>query len=256
MKIQDLLARSVGSGLRYLGRPMGRYVPPSNAQRDFSPTEIEDYRSVKAFTMTGPERIVSLCRAIEYIITNNIPGDLVECGVWRGGSMMAVARVLLRHGQTHRNLFLFDTFEGMPKPLSLDVTFDNQSGLKIWEKSRTSDHNNKFCYASLNDVEAAMTSTGYPRDKLHFVKGKVEETIPREAPAQISLLRLDTDWYESTRHELEHLFPRLAKGGILIIDDYGCWKGSQKATDEYIQKAKIPLFLSRIDAEARLAIKL
>src|SRR5262249_25761216 len=109
-----------------------------------------------------------------------------------------------------------------------------------------------WCYSGLDEVASNMRSTGYPDDLVHLVKGKVEETIPGAAPAQIAVLRLDTDWYESTRHELEHLYPRLAPGGVLIIDDYGYWAGARKAVDEYFQGS---LFLSRIDGTGRIAIK-
>jgi O-methyltransferase len=100
-----------------------------------------------------------------------------------------------------------------------------------------------------------MASTGYDKQKVHFHQGKVELTIPAAAPDQIALLRLDTDWYESTRHELEHLYPRLSPGGILIIDDYGHWSGARKATDEYIEKYAPSLFLARIDYTGRIAVK-
>ena len=102
---------------------------------------------------------------------------------------------------------------------------------------------------------AAMALTNYDPKCMHFVQGKVEDTIPEQAPQSIALLRLDTDWYESTRHELEHLFPRLSPGGILIIDDYGDWQGARKATDEFVAKHAPGFFLSRIDDTGRLAIK-
>ena len=100
-----------------------------------------------------------------------------------------------------------------------------------------------------------MAQSGYPSEKLHFVRGPVEETIPDCVPEQIALLRLDTDWYESTKHELLHLFPRLQPGGVLIVDDYGHWQGAQRAVDEYFGTEHPPLFLSRIDYAARIAIK-
>jgi hypothetical protein len=86
--------------------------------------------------------------------------------------------------------------------------------------------------------------------------GKVEDTIPADIPEKIALLRLDTDWYESTKHELIHLFPRLQKGGVLIIDDYGFWKGARKAVDEYFAENNIQILLNRIDDTGRMAIKL
>ena len=107
--------------------------------------------------------------------------------------------------------------------------------------------------ATLDEVAApTCAATGYPAERLHFVEGKVEDTIPEQAPERIALLRLDTDWYESTRHELEHLYPRLSPGGVLIIDDYGHWEGARQAVDEYF---KGEVYLHRIDYTGRLAIK-
>jgi hypothetical protein len=100
-----------------------------------------------------------------------------------------------------------------------------------------------------------MYETGYDREKISFVKGKVEETIPDNAPQSISLLRLDTDWYESTRHELIHLYPRLSHGGVIIIDDYGHWLGARKAVDEYIEQNNLCLLLNRLDYTGRIGVK-
>ena len=104
-------------------------------------------------------------------------------------------------------------------------------------------------------VKKNIFSIGYDPEKIHFVQGKVEDTIPATIPEKISLLRLDTDWYESTKHELEHLFPRLSKGGILILDDYGHWQGARKAADEYFNNNHISIFLSRADYTGRIAVK-
>jgi O-methyltransferase len=100
-----------------------------------------------------------------------------------------------------------------------------------------------------------MYSTGYDMGRIHFVKGKVEDTIPNGAPSRIAILRLDTDWYESTRHELENLYPRLSPRGVLIIDDYGHWAGCRQAVDEYIHSNKIKLLLNRVDYTGRVAVK-
>jgi hypothetical protein len=109
--------------------------------------------------------------------------------------------------------------------------------------------------ADLADVKRNMALTGIESDQMIFVKGKVEDTIPNTIPEQIALLRLDTDWYESTKHELIHLYPKLIKKGILIIDDYGHWKGCKEAVDEYFAQHKIHLMLNRIDYTGRLAVK-
>jgi hypothetical protein len=105
------------------------------------------------------------------------------------------------------------------------------------------------------EVRAALLGTGYPADRIHLVEGKVEDTLPEHAPERLALLRLDTDWYESTRHELQHLYPRLSPHGVLIIDDYGHWEGARKAVDEYFAASREPVFLHRVDYTARLVVK-
>ena len=169
--------------------------------------------------------------------------------------MMTAALVLNEMGRSDRDLHLFDTFEGMPKPEAMDVDYDGNPAMATFLSQRSGDDTSWSCYATLPDVQQAMTSTGYDTERVHFIKGKVEQTIPDQAPDPIALLRLDTDWYASTRHELEHLYPRLAPGGILIIDDYGHWQGARKATDEYLAEHAPWLFLNRIDFSARIAQK-
>ena len=113
-----------------------------------------------------------------------------------------------------------------------------------------------WAYGSLDEVRRNLGSTGYPDQYISFIEGKVEDTIPTNVPDRISLLRLDTDWYESTRHELQHLYPRLSPGGVLIIDDYGQWAGARKAVDEYVEDKKLKILLHRIDYTGRIAVKL
>ena len=170
--------------------------------------------------------------------------------------MMAVARTLLECGCTDRDLYLFDTYEGMTAPGAHDTDFLGRDGARQFESKRTGADSSEFCFASVEDVRQAMFSTGYPHDRIHFIKGKVEETIPMQAPEHIALLRLDTDWYESTKHELLHLFPRLSRNGILIIDDYGDWVGARKAVDEYFAAHGLKPFLARIDTTGRVYVKL
>lgn len=223
---------------------------------DADPTFFPLYERCRQFTMTSWQRLYSLHSATKYVVNAGIPGDFVECGVWRGGSMMMAAHTLLSLGQTDRRLFLFDTFEGLPKPDEQhDVDVWGNSGLEAWEPHRTSDTSSKWAFASLEEVRANMESTGYPMDKVFFVKGMVEQTIPANSPENISMLRLDTDWYESTKHELEHLYPRLAGNGILIIDDYGHFMGARKAVDEYFAKQKVTPLLTRVDYAGRIAVK-
>lgn len=223
------------------------------------PPDIDDearnvIEMVSPFTMTSPERILAVRDAVRYVSRHRVPGDIVECGVWRGGSMMAAALTLLASGD-RRHLWLYDTFEGMSPPAEADrdVHGTDAATLLAAEDRRTGD---TWCYSPLDDVRQNVLATGYPEALVRFIQGRVEETVPASAPEQIAILRLDTDWYESTRHELEQLYPRLSVGGVLIIDDYGHWQGARRAVDEYIESTGARLLLSRIDYTGRLAVKL
>lgn len=222
---------------------------------DFDARDFDTLALVKPYTMTSPERIHALVGAVKYLSRRRIPGAFVECGVWRGGSMMAAAKTLLDLGETDRDLYLFDTFEGMSAPTDHDVDFGGKRAESALAQSSRTDAGSYWCYASLEDVQHSVGTIGYPEARIHYVRGKVEETVPAQAPANIALLRLDTDWYESTRHELQHLYPRLVSGGVLIIDDYGHWQGARQATDEFIAATPDFGLLTRIDYTGRLAIK-
>jgi O-methyltransferase len=222
---------------------------------DFSEQDIEIIRSVKPYTMTSPERIYALIQSVKYLLNADIPGAIVECGVWRGGSMMAVAYTLLQCGKPERDLYLFDTFEGMTQPSNNDVSYLKESALDTFSRLKKGEDQADWCYASLQEVQTNLYNTGYPRDRLKFIKGKVEDSLPSLSPGVISLFRLDTDWYESTKHELIHLYPVLSPGGVLIIDDYGYWRGARKATDEYFNEKQTSVLLNRIDSTGRIAVK-
>jgi len=233
-------------------------VKKDQAQRWPSDFE-EDHKRIAGrvapFTMTSPERIFGLIEATKYIVTNGIEGDIVECGVWKGGSMLAIAETLKDAGRQDRRLFLYDTFEGMSEPTADDRSHDDQEAARLLQKDTDKEKNLVWAYSTLDTVKSTMQLAQYPDHLIHYVKGKVEDTIPRTLPGKIALLRLDTDWYESTRHELEHLFPLLVPGGVLIIDDYGFWKGARKAVDEYIASQHLRLLLARMDDTGRIAIK-
>ncbi len=199
--------------------------------------------------MTSADRIVALCDAIRYISRNRIDGAIVECGVWRGGSMMAAASALIEQDDRSRELYLYDTYEGMTEPTPRDVDFRGRTAAGL-----LSYHGGAVSRAPLEDVKRNMTSTGYPADLCRFVVGKVEESIPATVPEKIALLRLDTDWYASTKHEIEHLLPRLAPGGVLILDDYGAWEGARQAVDEYFDSADYSPLLNRIDFTGRICV--
>jgi O-methyltransferase len=212
---------------------------------------------IKPHTITssnGPVPLWALYNSIEYIVKNNIPGDIAECGVWNGGSMLLAAMALIHFGDTSRTIYLYDTFAGMPKPEDVDKRWDGVPALPTWQSFQ--DAGRQWGYGGTVDmVREVMRNSGYPEDKLVFVEGMVEDTIPGQAAEQLSLLRLDTDLYKSTYHELVHLYPRLSSGGILIIDDYGTFQGSRKATDQYIAENNLKVFLNRVDDGVRLVVK-
>ena len=201
------------------------------------------------------EPLYCLYTDIKYIVEHNIPGDIVECGVWRGGMMQLAALALQHFGDESRKIYLYDTYEGMPEPGKQDINWDGLSAKPTWDKHTA--EGKKWGYGgSIEQVRETLLSTEYPEDKLVFVKGLVEETIPEIAPEAISILRLDTDFYSSTRHELVELYPRLSIGGVLIIDDYGYYQGSRKATDEYLAENKIKILLNRTHTSVYQGVKI
>ena len=164
---------------------------------------------------------------------------------------MAIALTLLRLGVRDRRLWLYDTFGAMPPAGEHDRDYTGRS--MTGDSLETINSATRTTGLTVSEVQSAMASTGYPTDRVTYVPGLVEETIPTSAPDRVALLRLDTDWYESTRHELVELYPRLAPGGVLIVDDYGHFAGARKAVDEYF--AGDPILLSRIDYTGRMAVK-
>ncbi len=245
----------IRSAVRRLGILKGWRAAEEERAVDLEPEFWPLHDACKHATMTSTERLYALYKAVEYIVGHEIAGDFVECGVWRGGSVMMMALALQRFG-ARRMIHCFDTFEGMPSPGSADIRHETgENAASILARTPKRDGDYLWAVAGLHLVKQNVESTGYPTDLVSYHRGRVEETIPVEAPEVISILRLDTDWYESTRHELSHLYPRLASGGILIIDDYGFWRGARKATDEYMAERARNLFLSRIDETGRIGVK-
>ena len=223
---------------------------------DFSDGERAIYLASRLNLCGSPEAIVTLVRAVDRVIERGVPGALVECGVYMGGNIEVIIRALQRHGVNDRDIYLYDTFAGMPKPTERDDCA--LGGVALWEAHRTEadgDKGSDWMKAGVELVRQRLNPLGYPDKHLRFVKGMVEDTIPATIPDRIAILRLDTDFYSSTKHELEHLYPRLSPGGILIIDDYGAFPGSRMATDEYAAEHQLNWFLHRVDAHVRLVVK-
>lgn len=226
--------------------------------KDYDGDLDDDFRALcsrlQPYSMMSPIRLHALYQAVNHVVRHKIPGDFVECGVWRGGGSMLAAETFLKLSDIGRRLYLYDTFRGMSEPGEVDVSRRGENAREYWKRAQKGGITD-WCYSSIQDVKQNLQTTGYPPKKMIFVEGKVEDTIPRTIPDQISVLHLDTDWYQSTYHELVHLYPRLAVGGVMIIDDYGVWQGARQAVDRYLQEQGQAVFLHRIDNSARLVVK-
>jgi O-methyltransferase len=235
---------------------LGYFLPPLLSP-DYGAELERTIRRVRKHTMTSPRRLAALCDSVSHVVRADVPGAIVECGVWKGGSMMAAALTLIEVAATDRELYLFDTFAGMPPPTSEDVfsAYDGYNPVRHWRRRQKEPGLNSWHYVPVDDVRAAVLSTGYPGERVHMVEGKVEDTLPASAPEEIAVLRLDTDWYASTRHEMEQLYPRLSPGGVLILDDYGHYEGARRAVDEYFEAHGERPLLTRVDYTGRVAVK-
>jgi|TARA_B100001964_G_C14206164_1_gene588238 hypothetical protein len=230
-----------------------RKKKPKELPKDMDPEFREVYYACNEYTMTPLERMYALYKAVEHIVQKKIPGDLVECGVWKGGSGMIMAHTLLKMNEKNRKIYLYDTFQGNSIPDQRDRRIsDNKPAEDIMANNKV---DNKWCFSPLEEVKKNMFSTGYLGKNIVFVKGKVEDTLLVTKPQKIALLRLDTNWFASTHAELKHLFPLLSPGGILLIDDYGYWQGAKEAVDNYFKENKISILLNRIDHTGRIGIK-
>ena len=240
---------------RELMRPFRSKAPPA-IPLDLSASQKALLKKVRPYTMTSNERVAVLESAVRHVVAQNYPGAFVECGVAKGGSTMAMAYTLLDLGVSDRDLYLYDTFEGMPEPDEVDRGRFGESAGRSWHKRRDTAGRSTWINHALEEVRANLALTAYPESRLYFIKGKVEDTLPGAAPSgAIALLRLDTDWHASTRAELDHLYPKLVRGGIVIIDDYFRWQGARKAVDEYVAEHKIPIFWVRVDDSSVIGVK-
>ena len=228
--------------------------------KTMEPFEREVVDHTLKISITSRPRILAIIDSVRHIVRADVPGGFAECGVWRGGSIVAMIMTLQDLGVNDRDIYLYDTFEGMTPPTEEDTSPIDEPALETWKKAEEGGHRAWEYYFEedvFNEdmVRENVLSTGHPAERVHFVRGKVEDTLPEYAPDQLALLRLDTDWYESTKHELVHLYPKLSPGGVLIIDDYGHWDGSRKAVDEYFANDAEPILLNRIDYTGRVGIK-
>jgi O-methyltransferase len=237
------------------------WVDPNLPDATTTPEDEAIMARARPYTITSAARMQSLIDSVRYCERRGIPGAFAECGVWLGGSVLVMVLTLQALGREDRDIYLYDTFEGMTEPGEDDVSPFDPPALETW---RAAQQQGAVAWPEYFDpakfheqaVRETLLATGYPAERLHFVRGTVEETLPARAPERLALLRLDTDWYDSTLHELRHLYPRLETGGVLIVDDYGHWEGARRAVDEYFATAAAPVLLNRVDYTARTAVKL
>ena len=225
-------------------------IPPQQYCIDMEASFKTLWDIVKPYTMISIERGYTLYKSVEYIVKKRIPGDLVECGVWKGGSCLLMALTLMQMNAVDRTIYLYDTFTGMSEPTEEDVIAWN--GKHVHEKWERDDF--KSWAVSRERVYRNLVSAGVNQDMLRFVEGDVLETLTTTVPDKIALLRLDTDWYASTAKELKVLYPLLSTGGVLVIDDYGHFEGAKKAVDDYFEHN--PILLTRVDYTGRQGIKI
>ena len=215
----------------------------------------EEYEIIKLgmqYSMASWERLYANLNSIKYLIKSEIEGSIVECGVWRGGSMLTMLKTLKQFSATNRDVYLYDTFTGMSAPSKEDGNFAHEK----FKELQTGVEESNWCYADLNDVKSTIKLVDYPQEKIHFVKGKIEDTVPNTMPDRISLLRLDMDWHDPTLHALTYLYPKVEPGGVIILDDYGHWEGCKLAVDRFFEEMNINILLNRIDYTGRIGIKI
>ena len=205
-------------------------------------------------TMVSFERLIATLMACKYVLENSIEGDFVECGVWRGGNAIVAAEMFKLYS-AEKQVWLFDTFLGMTEPSTIDIDFRGQSAKNEYLANQSVNFN-KWCYASLEEVRNNFSSRNLLSSRIHFVKGDVTKTLyQKKLPKSISILRLDTDWFESTKVECEILYPKISLGGCLIVDDYGHWGGARRAVDQYFKKLPIKPFFHVTDYTGRIGVK-
>ena len=233
----------------------GKTIPPV----EFSDADnrVLDYVRDNRLTMVSDQRLFATLAACKYVIENDIEGDFVECGVWRGGNAIVAAEVFKHSAE--KKIWLFDTYEGFITIKPTEKDGETLTSKRVTEESllivQEQLYDAKFCGNSIDDVRAGFQGYGLLSDKIMFIEGDVKQTLKTDTiPQKISVLRLDTDFYESTKKEIEVLYPRLTIGGVLLIDDYGYCDGVRSAIDEYFCDKPKPL-LQYIDYAGRLVIK-
>tara|TARA_B110000027_G_C16056069_1_gene272266 strand:+ start:189 stop:935 length:747 start_codon:yes stop_codon:yes gene_type:complete len=247
-----MLRKIINNVLMFFGYKISRKIQKKMLSKKF----LENYNKSKNLSSFNLEFFLFLELSLDYLFKRNrIEGDIVECGVFKGANCRFICDYLKSINYENINIFLYDTFEGMPCASSNDINIFTKKNYNFYLKKmqKNNEVDNFYKYENIENVKKLLFQTNYNKNKIHFIKGLVEETIPKTIPNKISLLILDTDYYDSTKHELQHLYPLVEKGGIIIIDDYGTWSGVKKAVDEYFDNLND--FKSFIDHKTIFLIK-
>lgn len=246
------------TGLEIRRRSSYDYTTVAPVEFSRSDLDVLDFVTGKQFTMGSRERVVATINACKHAVQAGIEGDFVECGVWRGGNSIAAKLTFENYG-SDKKVWLFDTFTGMTAPTEHDTTrFSDASAAERFKAAQAQEHN-EWCFASLEDVKANFETAGTDPAGVRFVAGDVMKTLADKAnlPEALCVLRLDTDFYDSTKAELETLYPRLSAGGSLLIDDFGHWDGARRAVEEYLDAlpARSRPLLHYTDYSGRMGVK-
>jgi O-methyltransferase len=189
-----------------------------------------------AVTMVGTKRLDNIQHCVTTALKDDIPGDLIETGIWRGGSVILMRAILKAYGDTTRTVYGADSFEGLPKP---DARYAADKGDKHWTFANLA--------VSLDQVRANVERFGLLDEQVQFLKGWFKDTLPAAPINQLAVARLDGDMYESTMTAIENLYPKLSTGGFLIVDDYGALKGCRQAIEDYRGKHGITEPIEKVD---------
>jgi len=187
---------------------------------------------VRGYTAVFVPRLVALYKLSEEINQRSVPGDIVECGVYNGGSA-AIMASLCEKSPLNRNVWLFDSFEGLPKPTDKDG--EEAPAYEGW------------CHGDLSKVKEVLRKLRIPQSRVHIVKGWFQDTFPSAQIRDIAILHIDADWYDSVKLCLENFYDSVQPGGYIVLDDYGDWEGCRIATDEFLKKRALDVKLIQVD---------
>jgi len=205
-------------------------VHPHSFRKSFRMMQV--VHKVKGYTAVFVPRLVALYKLSDEVNRLSLPGDFVECGVYNGGSA-AIMASFCEKTEPKRNIWLFDSFEGLPKPTEADGY--EAPPYEGW------------CHGDLEKVKRIFRKLSIPESRVHIVKGWFQDTFPTVEIPQIAILHIDADWYESVKLCLEKFYDCVQPGGYIVLDDYGDWQGCKIAADEFIKSRALDVKLIQVD---------